>query len=176
MSKFVIASILIMSSLTIIKPFTPNTPHKNKRFPICNKTNCPKSRGICTRDNVCVCLKDFTTHENFDKFGNHQCNYFLSNQAHVFILEFLFGFGAGHYYLGNYLWGTIKLIFSVTTAIAVAILPCLHENKLENKKIDMTVSVMGLIYVLWQALDGILIGANIYKDKYGMPMNSMWEK
>ena len=33
------------------------------RFPVCNKYNCPRSRGICTRDNKCICLKNYITND-----------------------------------------------------------------------------------------------------------------
>ena len=39
------------------------------RFPVCNKYNCPRSRGICTRDNKCICLKNYITHTNFTEYG-----------------------------------------------------------------------------------------------------------
>ena len=144
------------------------------KFPICNKSNCPRNRGICTRDNKCICLKNYITHENFTEYGEYQCNYLQSNQANIFILEFLFGFGTGHFFLGNYIIGLFKLIYTLTTAFLVAVSPCLEENKMLNPKLTKTKNIMIVGYVIWQLFDGTMILFNKYKDSNGIPMNSSW--
>ena len=144
------------------------------KFPICNKNNCPRTRGICTRDNKCICLKNYITHENFTEYGEYQCNYLQSNQANIFILEFLFGFGTGHFFLGNYIYGLFKLVFTLITAFLVAVSPCLEENKMLSPNLTRTKNFMIVGYVIWQLFDGAMILLNKYKDSNGVPMNSSW--
>ena len=144
------------------------------KFPVCNKLNCPRSRGICTRDNKCICLKNYITHENFTEYGEYQCNYLQSNQANIFILEFLFGFGTGHFFLGNYILGFVKLIFTLITAFLVAVSPCLEENKMLSPNLTRTKNYMIIGYIIWQLFDGAMILFDFYKDSNGVPMNSSW--
>jgi hypothetical protein len=169
MKKFqTIFLIILLSNIQIIK----NRIHNPKNYLICNKANCPKSRGICTRDNKCVCLGDYTTIKEME--GNYQCNYQQTNQSKVFILEFLLGLGAGHFYLGNYTLGFFKFTFAFITFILTGISPCLQYNQIKNKNFLYFINFMGLIYVLWQAIDGILIAINFYKDSNGIPMKNSW--
>ena len=165
-------NLIIVYLLLIYSPITKSRIHNPKNFLICNKINCPKSRGICTRDNKCVCLGDYTTIKEME--GNYQCNYQQTNQSKVFILEFLFGLGAGHFYLGNYTLGFFKFTFAFITFILTAISPCLQYNQIKNKNFLYFINFMGLIYVLWQAIDGILIAINFYKDSNGIPMKNSW--
>ena len=65
--------------------------HNPKNFLICNKLNCPPSRGVCTRDNKCICIGDYSTIRDKEKYGDYHCNYLQANQAKVFLLEFLIG-------------------------------------------------------------------------------------
>ena len=112
------------------------------RFPVCNKYNCPRSRGICTRDNKCICLKNYITHT--------------------------------HFFLGNYILGFLKLIFTLITAFLVAVSPCLEENKMLSPNLTKTKNIMIIGYIIWQLFDGAMILFNIYKDSNGVPMNSTW--
>ena len=174
MSKKLICCIFILfiSSFHNIKSIKQND--FRFKFPRCNKSNCPRNRGICTRDNKCICLKNYMTHENFTEYGEFQCNYLQSNQANIFILEFLFGFGTGHFFLGNYIIGLIKLVFTLTTAFLVAVSPCLEENKMLSPRLTKTKNYMIVGYVIWQLFDGAMILMNKYKDSNGVPMSSTW--
>ena len=165
-------NLIIVYLLLIFFPTIKSRIHNPKNFLICNKANCPKSRGICTRDNKCVCLGDYTTIKEME--GNYQCNYQQTNQSKVFILEFLLGLGAGHFYLGNYTLGFFKFTFAFITFILTGISPCLQYNQIKNKNFLYFINFMGLIYVLWQAIDGILIAINFYKDSNGIPMKNSW--
>ena len=49
-----------------------------------------------------LCFWDRITHENFTEYGEYQCNYLQSNQANIFILEFLFGFVNTTFIVNNY--------------------------------------------------------------------------
>ena len=45
---------------------------------------------------------------------------------------------------------------------------------MKNKNFLYLVNIMGLIYVFWQILDGILILFNFYTDSNGIPMKNSW--
>ena len=172
-NQYIFNFILIIILISKINSIRKKSDFRFK-FPVCNKLNCPRSRGICTRDNKCICLKNYITHENFTEYGEYQCNYLQSNQANIFILEFLFGFGTGHFFLGNYILGFLKLIFTLTTAFLVAVSPCLEENKMLSPNLTKTKNIMIIGYVIWQLFDGAMILFDIYKDSNGVPMNSSW--
>lgn len=145
--------------------------HNPTNFLICNKINCPQDRGVCTRDNKCVCIGDYITSINLkEKYGNYQCNYPQANQSKVFILEFLLSFGAGHFYLGNFPIAIIKFIFCLCTAILLSISPCLAYNQIKHKTYDNILMGMGFIWIIWQIIDGTLIAMNYYVDRNGVPM------
>ena len=149
--------------------------HNPKNFLICNRLNCPHSRGVCTRDNKCVCIGDYTTVNNKELYGDYQCNYLQANQAKAFVLEFLLGFGAGHFYLGNVLLASIKFTFCLFSAILVAVSPCLSANDMKGKCYTYLMGIAGLVWIVWQSIDGVLMGISYYKDKNGIPMSSHWE-
>ena len=144
------------------------------KFPVCNKLNCPRSRGICTRDNKCICLKNYITHQNFNEYVEYQCNYLQSNQTNIFILEFLFGFETGHFFLENYILGFLKLNFIFITSFLIVVSPCLEENKMLSPNLSKTKNIMIIGYIIWQLFDGAMILFNFYKDSNGVPMNSSW--
>lgn len=162
---------LLFITLIIKLCFINSYIHNPKNFLICNKLNCPRERGVCTRDNKCVCTGDYVTVSN-EAYGEYRCNYLAANQAKVFILEFLVGFGVGHFYLGHFVLAGIKFAFCLGTAIIVAISPCLNTNQMKGKKYSCLMVVLGLIFIMWQAIDGILIALNFYKDRNGVSMHS----
>lgn len=163
---------ILIILLLINFEITKSRIHNPKNYIICTKINCPKTRGRCTRDNKCVCYGDYTTIIEME--GNYQCNYQQTNQSKVFILEFLLGLGAGHFYLGNYTLGLLKFSYAFITFILTGISPCLKYNQIKNKNILYFINIMGLIYILWQIIDGILIAMNFYKDSNGIPMKNSW--
>ena len=78
-------------------------------------TNCPFNQGICV-GGACQCLDGFKTF--YDKsltqeqqiFSNYkQINHFIP-----LVLEFFPGIGLGHFYIGRYWLGVIKLCLAIT--------------------------------------------------------------
>jgi TM2 domain-containing membrane protein YozV len=141
-------------------------------FLICSKVNCPTAQGICTNDNKCACYEGFTTIYD-DEFGMYQCNYPQKSQMKAFLLEFVLGFGVGHFYLGNYILAIIKLTFSFISAVIICFLPyfilSIRSKTLKNI-FPYLQTVFGLIYTGWQVTDGILIALLYYKDGNDMDM------
>ena len=87
-------SLIILSSLTLIKP---NDEESKKPLVICNKYTCPKSRGVCNEENECVCVKGYDTIDDLSR-GDFYCNYKKRSKLITFLLEFVLGFGSGHFY------------------------------------------------------------------------------
>lgn len=168
------SSALITFSTACLFQLSFSFIHNPKNYLICNRVNCPKTRGVCTRDNKCICVDNYTTINN-KEYGEYQCNYFQANQSLVFGLEFLIGFGIGHFYLGNIVLGSIKLSFVLITAVLVAIHPCFDENSKASRPLFYIKIVLGLTFIFWQIADGILIATKFYTDSNGVPMSSAWK-
>ena len=93
---------LIISVLLSLFVFiNPNDDETKKPLVICNKYTCPKSRGICNEDNECVCVKGYDTIDDLSR-GDFYCNYRKKSKLIAFLLEFVLGFGSGHFYMGYF--------------------------------------------------------------------------
>ena len=153
-----IASILLISIIQISLSADP--------LIICNKYTCPHNRGKCNENNECICLNGFDTVNDLSK-GDFYCNYRKKSKLISYLLEFVLGFGSGHFYMGNKLLGTIKMIFTSITCL----LFCLHNSIkviTEYKKVVLPLErCMILLWIVWQILDGILILSGFYKDGNG---------
>ena len=76
-------------------------------------TNCPLNQGVCV-GSKCECLEGYLTFYDKTKPINQQvfCNYQQIDHYHPLILEvFLPGFG--HFYVGKYFFGAIKLLLAI---------------------------------------------------------------
>ena len=76
-------------------------------------TNCPLNQGVCIAD-TCDCLTGYRTFYDKTKPINQQvfCNYQQIDHYYPLILEaFLPGFG--HFYVGKYFFGAIKLLLAI---------------------------------------------------------------
>ena len=108
---------LIISVLLSLFVFiNPNDDETKKPLVICNKYTCPKSRGICNEDNECVCVKGYDTIDDLSR-GDFYCNYRKKSKLIAFLLEFVLGFGSGHFYMGHTTLGTIKMIYTSLTCL-----------------------------------------------------------
>ena len=108
---------LIISILLSLFVFiNPNDDETKKPLVICNKYTCPKSRGICNEDNECVCVKGYDTIDDLSR-GDFYCNYRKKSKLIAFLLEFVLGFGSGHFYMGHTTLGTIKMIYTSLTCL-----------------------------------------------------------
>jgi hypothetical protein len=170
--KYIQILILIFTNFLLFC-YTSSKKHNPFNFLVCNKMNCPVTQGICTKDNKCSCYDGYKT-VNDIKYGLYQCNYQKKSQALAFILEFLIGFGVGHMYLGNIKIGTIKLTFCFLCAFFICFYPY-FTIRTRSKTLRNTVpyfqSIFGIIYVFWQAMDGVLIGLSYYTDGNGIELN-----
>ena len=78
-------------------------------------TNCPFNQGICV-GGACQCLDGFKTFYDKSLTQEQQifCNYKQINHFIPLVLEFIPGIGLGHFYIGRYWLGIIKLCLAIT--------------------------------------------------------------
>ena len=159
----------IILTFNLILLSNSNDSETGQALFICNKYTCPKNRGTCNENNECVCIKGYDTVDDLSK-GDFYCNYRKKSKLITFLLEFVLGFGAGHFYLGNFFLATIKMIYTSLTCLIF----CQFNNitKItEYKYVLIPFERYALAgWVLWQLVDGILIYFGIYKDGYGHEM------
>ena len=78
-------------------------------------TNCPLNQGICS-GGACQCLEGYRTFYNKALPLEQQiyCNYQQINHFIPLALELIPGIGLGHFYIGRYWLGIIKLCLAIT--------------------------------------------------------------
>jgi len=155
-----------------------------------NKDHC-SSNGYCYIDilqyynrsnpqllSSCICNSGWMTIDN----SPVKCCYQMKNQMKAFMLEFI-GFGFGHFYVGNYIRGMIKLCGSVFLCVIFCLsgfLSCYREGNYEfrasrkrNGKF-YSIFIYGslIFYLVWMLIDSVLFGINFYTDGEGHPLES----
>ena len=157
--KYIIA-LIIFSSLNFIKS---NDDETEKVLVVCNKYTCQKSRGVCNENNECVCIKGYDTIDDLSR-GDFYCNYRKKSKLIAFLLEFVLGFGSGHFYLGKTILATIKMVYTSLTCLMF----CQFHSITELKRFAIPLERVLLVgWAIWQILDGILIAFGFYKDGNG---------
>lgn len=136
---------------------------------ICNQYTCSPANGKCGRDNECICAFGYTTIDD-DSFGDFKCNYKQKSQVKAFLLEFLIGFGIGHFYIGNVTLALAKLLYSSFTCFVICQLPSFAKIKSTKRCAYYIQLIFGLGWVMWQIVDSIMIVMNYYKDNNGMKL------
>lgn len=162
MLNFGILMITIISSYTVLS-------YDKEYLLSCNKYTCSPHNGKCSLDNKCLCANGYTT-INDKKFGDFECNYKMKSQATTFLLELIIGFGMGHFYLGNVNLALCKLFFSVFACYFICMLPSFEKIRLTKMCAYYSQFIFGLIWVIWQIVDCVLILKNHYKDINGIEM------
>jgi hypothetical protein len=197
-------------SISTLAPNNSNKIIKNnfkniincKATSYCDNMEACSSNGICyvdifsyynvtntNRNTSCICNVGWISVEGYDV----SCCYQQKQQAIAFLLEFIFGFGAGHWYVGNKTRGLIKTIFSSTLCAVICATSffmlykladyesiSLDEKKYEssnvikkkNRNIVPVLLMVGSIicYFIWQLIDVVLFGINHYTDGNGQQL------
>ena len=154
---------------------------------VCNAYNC-QNPNFCTPDlKACRCAPDSAEYnlynnEEANKVRVNQtipvyCNYKRKSQLVYFLLEFLLNIGVGHLYAGNFLLGGLKIGLVFLPCITFIVLFCLGIVVAENiKEIAGIGACIGILVActvsIWWLVDAILIGIGIYKDGFGVPLQS----
>jgi hypothetical protein len=121
---------------------------------------------------TCVCKDGFIT---FNEDSPLRCCYKQKNGLLAILLEFIVSFGIGHFYVGNYLMGSIKaVIYFIFGVSALITLIGMITNKKRNErpfllKVFSNVCMLSCccIYIVWQIVDLILFNLSIHKDGNG---------
>ena len=130
----------------------------------CGANNCANDKGICYLDK-CFCYKDYESIKSSDIY----CNYARKNHFVALLLEFFFPFGAGHLYTESYLISGLKLLYSV---LLIFFFYLYYNSNVETNNIKKHILVFMIVfylfclslYLIWNIIDWILFGFNIYKD------------
>ena len=165
----ILTSLLILSSLCSLS----SSVIPSSLF-ICNQYTCSPANGKCRRDNECICAFGYTTIDDVS-FGDFKCNYKQKSQVKAFLLEFLIGFGIGHFYIGNVTLALVKLLYSSFTCFVICQLPSFAKIQSTKRCAYYIQLIFGLGWVMWQIVDSLMIVMNYYKDSNGIEMKSSWK-
>ena len=118
---------------------------------------------------TCVCDSGWTNLQGSDDV---KCCYQQRSQTVAFLCEFLVGFGLGHFYIGNITLGSIKLIIFTTACCAYCTIGfcfCYKEDNenevgFKQKLLNVLFLISLCTFLLWQIVDSVLFGLNIYQD------------
>jgi len=139
----------------------------------------------------CVCVDGYTNLSSNDEV---KCCYEQYSQFIAFLLEVLVGFGLGHFYIGNYQFGYLKLISYLIFCCSSYTIACCFCNKDENYSLEgpedeeitkfyenhgikieyqysLKLKIFNLfmifsacIVLIWHLVDGLLFGLNYFND------------
>jgi len=124
----------------------------------------------------CICDSDYTTFDSIDK----QCDYKRKSQLTAFLLSFFFGvFGAGRWYIGDILIGSIKVctIWGLTCCGTCGIALCFNTKNENSDKcvISCWRLFVSLFMLCWYIADIIIFatlksGSTVLVDGNGIEL------
>ena len=142
---------------------------------------CDLDHGKCIQydDNdkkkiFCKCNEGYDTNS---KISEVYCNYKQKSQIKAYLLELIFCFGAGHFYLHNYKKANLKLVMFVILSLLFKFVKINTKSK-ENNRLEVKIKfiIVGIFYIgvfFWHIIDLAFLGNNKYKDGNGIPL-SIW--
>ena len=159
--------------------------------------NCPFNQGFCLSD-TCECLDGYKTLYNPKLAVDQQiyCNYKQINHLIPLILELFFP-GIGHFYVGKYWFGLIKLILALVFLglcyyiysemkipsyfetfrkmllnkfIDDDILRCYNRNEIKFEIIHFCFKIDFYIFLIFWAFDLYMYFTKTYYDGNGIPL------
>ena len=144
------------------------------------KDNIPK-KIFCKENDLthCVCVTGYVSGFYYNKNLNNStyCDYKQKKQLTSFLLELFVGFGAGHFYRGNYLMASLKLIAFLFGIYIICLFPLTAKWISDCCDCDCLVVLVSIFFYLaacglatWFIFDLIYFGKNKYKDKNDVPL------
>ena len=139
--------------------------------------NCPNDKGKCI-NGICVCINDYyTLTDNNSQINrnNSFCEYKKINRIYPLIIELFFP-SFGHFYVGKYYMGFIKLALIITPIICFAYGYYVYKNnKEENNSNDIDneqnfLSARGEVEIQPSGVESELHVANKVKQKVSYKM------
>jgi hypothetical protein len=128
--------------------------------PLCNKYICKE--GECT-DGVCVCNYGYTTLKHSNSYM--QCDYKRKERIVAVLLEFFFPIGIGHFYVGNYFLGILKLSLFIVILISISTGICFSyysKNSVLAPFFVLCLSI--LLFIIWYLIDLVKFTFGLYLD------------
>ena len=130
----------------------------------------------------CKCIKGYT---NLNEDAEVKCCYKQKKQLTAFILEMIFSLGVGHFYRGHTFFGLLKMITISFIELLMIVYSCivyngehLRKGGREEKAKWSIFNLVGTIFMflgcfaflLWQIIDAVMFGLNLYKDENGIEL------
>jgi len=128
---------------------------------LCNEENCPANRGTCSGENFCFCFEGYTSTFETSFF----CDYEQKDRTFYFLLEFILGFGFGHFYAGRYIYAGIKF-FCYSILFGIYLIKFRKKKGIDAARIRL---FLWTLISIWQLIDGLCIFKGIYTDGENMP-------
>jgi len=159
---------LLKQSDNVTTPKKTVIDYLNVKVTNCDKqTNCPILHAICTTTSNCMCRKGFA---NVPSLSKETCSYVQKSQKTAFFLEIFLNFGVGHFYIGLWWLGLIKLLIIVIIPIMFLVLNCIYQLEF-MKENGWIMEIVYYSYVLvWLIIDIALYATNTYHDGNGIPL------
>jgi hypothetical protein len=190
-----LANIIKISSSTIDKTDNSIIVNTNKELISCKAaTYCDDDQpcsdhGICYVDlfgyyNItdsnkktrCICDIGWISIDDHDV----KCCYQKKHQAIAFLLEFVVGFGVGHWYIGKKWISLLKMISISILCVIIWVTsffnlykkgvyePSTQEKRIKKKNMSVWIMIISMVlFFVWQFVDAILFGINYYVDGKG---------
>lgn len=143
-----------------------------------SKYNCNTTKSAEDTYDDCECPKEFGN----DRRNTTACSYERKKQLTAFLLELFVGFGAGHFYIANYLEASLKLVSFLFGIYIICLFPLTAKCVANCYECDCLVVFISLFWFLisaglafWFIFDLVWFGKNKYPDKYGYCL-SEWGK
>jgi hypothetical protein len=134
--------------------------------PLCNQFNCKE--GNCF-DNLCVCDYGYTTLKNSPT--NIQCDYKKKERIIAVLLEFFFPIGIGHFYVGKYFTGLLKLSLFVIILLSISTGICFSYYSKNSVIAPFFILCLStLIFVIWYLVDIVKFSFGYYLDGNGIEL------
>lgn len=146
----------------------------------CTVSNCHDPYGRCENQNVCACNYGYAQMPSLKASKNQlSCTVSLKSQALFFGLELLTWIGVGHIYAGRMMYGFVKMSVFLFIISIDCILKRLSFNRVFPAKSKSSIVIFSYFiyafFLLWQTIDIIVIGSNLFRDGNGFKIMT-WDK
>jgi len=158
---------------TNISPIPTPIDYFNAKLDTCNKQTCIPLYGFCSSSTNCTCLHGYANAPNVNNKNSNKkaCDYNQKKQVTAFLLEFFLNSGYGHFYIGKWWLGLVKLIIVFIIPTTLCFLMCCLDFFKNTLFYVLSIGFIVLSSVWW-LVDIILFGLNNYKDSNGVPLET----
>lgn len=142
----------------------------------CNKTTCGIPYGACLTKNVCKCTNYYANKISHSDI--HFCSYKRKSQFSAFLLELVFSFGVGHFYLERYNYALLKFTLEILLLINYLVMRIIKiEIKLQISPcvslfFSLILTLLGFVVFTFHFYDVVMLGMNKYTDGQGISLVS----